>query len=728
MKRSSFIFSLLTIFLISNIVFSPALALSKKIENNKNKTSPVSADLETKAVSAAARQKTITEEEKAFATAVNVGDYAYDITKKMSYEMGTMEMPLGEAWRPAGSEAEHEAAEYLKKEMVKIGLKNVRQDGFPVQGYTFSGASVQVLTPNSGPKILATGFGGVSGTGAGGLSAPIVYVGLGGKDDYDGKNVKGKIVLVDVDEEEMNWLHLPYAEAESRGAIGLIVHWLGYQGAPGSVMTFDSISRPSIPAVGISHQDFDILKTVSESGEVTVKMISNVKIDKNATSYNVVGYIPGVIEPERLIVVGAHYDKWWYGAADNSGGVGQMLSLAKALIDSNYKPTHTIAFVAFGAEEYGWTDTNFDWLIGSYSHLKNNYPDWPGKTLAYFNLDDSAGLAGAKTISAGGSPEMYDFRKDVSSILNDYFSKTLPWSAYYLPAQVDYGMSTTYYDTFSFASFGIPTMSIVSTGSPIAFDDIYHTQLDNMDIISAESLGMSTIANGLTLIRLDHTNFLPYNFVNWANDFSDHLSLGKLKFIGVDATLLSSTFIDFKKNAYQVWSKIRNNNISTGDQDKINLLLLEVQKKISSSFVTVGGYDETLYPHEQYQNDAFYLKNALDNLSKGNLKRTLNSLQGVYGLYEGVKVSRSTYKGMIVDRHNPNRADLFWATNRLSRFVDFYEQYALIQEKGKTEENIILVKNALDQTTKDLKSAIAKEASTFTEASRLLLQIDKLLP
>jgi hypothetical protein len=440
----------------------------------------------------------------------------------------------------------------------------------------------------------------------------------------------------------------------------------------------------------------------------------------------VVGYLPGTVKSDQLIVIGAHYDKWWYGATDNSAGIGQMLSLAKSLINSGYKPNHTIAFVAFGAEEYGWTSTNFDWLIGSYSHLKRNHPDWPGKTLAFFNFDDGAGLLGAKTILANGSPETYNFRKNMTSVFDNYFSHTLPWSAYYLPAKAVYNLPSTDFDEFSFGSAGISTMNVISTDSQIDFDSVYHTQLDNMDIISAESLGLATIANGLTVIRLDRSNILPYNLENWATDLSQQLEFKKIKTMGIDIKPINSAIQEFKKVASRVWTKIQNSNSTKKDQ--INSLLLDAEKKLASALVTVGGYDEALYPHEQYQTDAWALKSAQDALVKNDLETALDSLQEVYGLYEGVKVSRPVYKEMVINRHNSNRSDLFWATGKLARFIDFYDQYFLIEENGNTRKNMTLIRVAFDQAVKNLTGAINTEIAVLNQATALLLALEKLLP
>jgi Iap family predicted aminopeptidase len=191
---------------------------------------------------------------------------------------------------------------------------------------------------------------------------------MGTRFDYMDKDVTGKLVLIDVSEEEMYWLQYPLYEAELQGAIGAVVHWIEYQDVEDSVATHDSESRTNIPAVCVSHKNAAYLKDLIMTSDdpVMVKVWCDATIDYGGKGYNVYGYIPGTTYPDEYIVIGDHYDKWWYGASDDGSGVARLLGLAKAMVDSGYKPQRTIVFVATDAEEYGWTDTEFDWALGAW--------------------------------------------------------------------------------------------------------------------------------------------------------------------------------------------------------------------------------------------------------------------------------------------------------------------------------------------------------------------------
>lgn len=79
---------------------------------------------------------------------------------------------------------------------------------------------------------------------------------------------------------------------------------------------------------------------------------------KYPSAANLAGYIKGSTEPERILVVSAHYDHLgeragvvYPGADDNASGVASMLAIAKYF--KEHPPQNTIVFVAFDAEELG---------------------------------------------------------------------------------------------------------------------------------------------------------------------------------------------------------------------------------------------------------------------------------------------------------------------------------------------------------------------------------------
>ena len=623
-------------------------------------------------------------EEIAFAEAVGMGEYAYGIDEVYAYEYGEFEMELGEAWRGAGSAPAHEYAQYLATEMTDIGLQDVAMEGFPVHAYNYGGASVQVVGPDEGEVWLAAGHAGLPGTPPEGITAEIVYVGLGTRFDYPAEGVDGKLVLIEVSEEEMYWLQYPLYEAELHGAIGAVVTWLEYQDVEDSVVTHDSESRTAIPAVDISHKNAAYLKDLILSSDepVSVKIWCDASIDYDGIGYNVYGYIPGTVHPDEYIVVGDHYDKWWYGASDNGAGVARLMGIAKAMVDSGYQPDRTIVFVATDAEEFGWTDTEYDWALGAWWAVFDQHPEWAGSVRGYFNLE-GGGDNGATSVYAWGTPETQMFRKSLLRLYDSWFLNNAPWSSYYKRStELTEKFFSTWADGFSWGAAGIPVMDIGSWKSYAYTEYSYHTQTDTMEWISAESLAMSVISNGITVIELDRAPIVPMSFQKRADDIQKNLNYDQLRLSEVNTNELDVAVKEMYDVGAKLWNKIQSKP-STENADEVNALLLEAQMQLQSELQTVGGYIEPMYPQEHYEDDAWFMREGIESLEDGNIDRALMWLSWVYGMYTGRWCSYDNYEYMQLDRWNTDNFNQFWGRGRTAQIVDIWHEYdSLLQKKA----------------------------------------------
>ena len=83
------------------------------------------------------------------------------------------------------------------------------------------------------------------------------------------------------------------------------------------------------------------------------------------TFTNVVAELRGVSNPERIVVVGAHYDTagGYLGANDNGRGVAAVLELAAEF--AKMPQRNTIRWVLFANEEPSWFQTP---AMGSYAY------------------------------------------------------------------------------------------------------------------------------------------------------------------------------------------------------------------------------------------------------------------------------------------------------------------------------------------------------------------------
>ncbi|MDA3861911.1 MAG: M20/M25/M40 family metallo-hydrolase [Melioribacteraceae bacterium] len=148
------------------------------------------------------------------------------------------------------------------------------------------------------------------------------------------------------------------------------------------------------------------LQPGGDDGTYYQTWVQDVLDKKNLKLKNVIGIIPGT-DPELKdapVVISAHYDHLglgWpdvrkgneglihNGADDNASGIAVMLELIKTTAKS-LKPSRTVIFVAFTAEEAG--------LIGS-RYFVNNYQKYQiGKIIANLNLDSVGRLFEKKLI------------------------------------------------------------------------------------------------------------------------------------------------------------------------------------------------------------------------------------------------------------------------------------------------------------------------------------------
>ena len=151
-------------------------------------------------------------------------DYAYDFTKTLSLDPSLHDNSLG--FRTSGSDAEHRTADYLAEKMEEIGLKNVEKIPVTVDKWQYNDASLTI--DGTDIDLMPVSYM-VNGTDEKGITAEIVDCGTGFAEDYEDKDVKGKIALVGVDQYNESWIGGYIYEAYEHGAKALVTYDLdGY--------------------------------------------------------------------------------------------------------------------------------------------------------------------------------------------------------------------------------------------------------------------------------------------------------------------------------------------------------------------------------------------------------------------------------------------------------------------------------------------------------------------
>ena len=534
--------------------------------------------------------------------------------------------PLGMRW--AGSASDNAAAKYLACEMRAMGLKHVRLERVPLDVFEPRGASVTV----GGTTMVASQFAGVPGTHRRGITSQVVSVGGGTAADYAGKDVKGKIVLIDL---MLNswWLHLPSHEATLRGAAAIIftidpaVDDSYYTIAPDALGSNDGLyGRKWVPAVYISQQDGFALKAQLAAGPmVTATVKSNVKVryeEHGGAGYNVVGELPGRSCDGQMVVVTAHHDAHFRAGMDDTSGTTQAMTIAKAMRVSGYKPQRSVVFMLTTAEEFGYTDSDYDFLVGSWWPITHTHADWPGRVAAQINLESQGGAGGRMGIATAAE-------------LNTWAAATATANS---PTLTPYGFRvsspvSTWTDAFPFLTKGIPSMTFSASGS--AYAGRYHTNYDVDSLIDWTYFGAMSKLEFRFAQDLDG-GLLPYSLKYQADRMASRGEVGEAQLLdaGADPAVVARFVSDFA--AYQTAADAydaRAAAIPAGHLGWVNKSLLRVEKLLDGRLVAMAPDGATvILPHQQVLWDTEGINDALAALPADPLA-ALDALTGVYQLW-----------------------------------------------------------------------------------------------
>lgn len=435
-------------------------------------------------------------------------NYAYEIALTLAEDTRFHNSSWGD--RTAGSAAEHAAADWLVGKMNEIGLSDVVKEGAKCDLWQFNGASFQIQGENKQivPHSYAT-----AGTPEGGLNAEVVYLGKGTQADYEGVDVKGKIVLVDIDQRADWWITYPMLEAMHQGAAAIMSNEVGgfAQISKDAYNAQDICAPTAIPCVSISRNDAEYIKAQLDKGSVTANLrVDNVVGINEGTTYNVMGKIKGR-SSDYQVLVGGHYDTHFQGFQDDSCAVGLALAMAKAMIDSGYQPENDIVFVLHGAEEWGSSNTQFDWTVGAWEMINTLHPEWQQKTLAFLNFELPAYEFDTYTTTYS-APEMFSMLRD--------FAQEAPKPENCFPEGVlTEGYPTyTYSDDFSYYAAGVPSMvngfllqKDMETVFPF-YEEIYHSNFDTKETYNENVMRFNMKYYGAMAMYIDRLPALPLDF------------------------------------------------------------------------------------------------------------------------------------------------------------------------------------------------------------------------
>lgn len=267
-------------------------------------------------------------------------------------------------WRLAGNKGFDESIYYVEKILKDAGFKkevNGETDGpltyrietrkmkrptwEPVDAsLSFEGEAMPFLKFSTNRNMIATYS---ASTPAEGITAEVVDVGKGRKEDFADKDLKGKIVLAETGAYQL------YRQAIEKGAVGVLAYSLPKYTQPEknvNSIQFQSIAYADSAnqkwAIMLSYQAKEKLKAALAKGPVRVTVKVETKIYK-ADELTLVANARGTVKPDERFVYSAHVQE--PGANDNATGVATLAEMARTtamlIQQKKFSPQRTITFL-----------------------------------------------------------------------------------------------------------------------------------------------------------------------------------------------------------------------------------------------------------------------------------------------------------------------------------------------------------------------------------------------
>ncbi|HAX72105.1 MAG TPA: peptidase, partial [Firmicutes bacterium] len=532
-------------------------------------------------------------------------NYSYNLARKME-EIKTNDA-LG--YRTAGSDAEIQTGEMLYQEMMNIGLQDVTKDEFTLDTWDFEKAKMYFEDASGESYAFELGGYQTNFDTNGEQEFELVYAKKGTAADYENLDVEGKLVLVDINQRDEWWINYPALQAHLKGAAAIIaVQDGGYSEISDEALNTQDICGPDdAPAFSMSQKDANVLKeALTNETTITVTFDAKSEVGFDGVAYNVFGTIPGK-DSESMILITAHMDSYYTGFQDDNAAIGIMMGIAKAIVDSGYQPEKTLVFTALAAEEWGVSNTRYDWSTGAYNQIFRVRPEWVGKVVANINFE----LPAYECESVDYIRSVYEY----NTFLTDLVETIPAVDGVYKDGISVLSPTQTWSDDFSFAIAGVPSMRNEFSGDFMS--EIYHSQFDNADTYNELAYLFHHQLYASIVLAYDQIAVAPLNFETRLNALEESINADIMNQYGIETETLLTSIASAKEIAAQLYKQVEEINatykealLSGNDEEaatlyqkssELNANLLSIFKFCEDEFVRLTWEDESIFPHEKAQ-------------------------------------------------------------------------------------------------------------------------------
>ena len=658
-------------------------------------------------------------------------DYSYQLAKRM--EQFRSNEKLG--YRPAGSKAEFLTGEMLKDEMQKLGLSDVCKNAVTVDGWEFKNEELTFETKEGKRHTALLGAYQTDFVTDGEQAFSLMYLGKGTEADYEGKDVTGKLVLVDINQRDEWWINYPVYQAHLKGAAAVIaVQCGGYGEVDAKALNAQDIAGPEdAPAFSISREDAALLRELLDGEkEATVWLKADSRVKRDCTTYNISGCIPGK-HPERMVLLSAHYDSYFSGFQDDNTAVAMMFGIAKTLIESGFKPNNTIVFCAMAAEEWGVVDSNFDWSTGAYEQIFTAHPEWVGKVIADLNFELPA-LAHGTRARIRCCYEYVHYIKEYLDGLPELTKAYPEMTSVTAPIE-------TWSDDFSMAIAGIPSMVNDFTGGSF-METHYHSQFDNDDFYDEAVYRLHHELFTLLILALDETAVVPLDFtpvleriLAGGSEITAKVEETQEQIAAITKKLIQVTeeAQEKAKQSYEETAAINTRYyalLAEGNMQEAEQLFAENRerekqllvkfKQEQDHFVRIDWYGEVFFPHEILWKNIGLLQDSVNALEQSDVDKALEKIYQVDNNAYAFMFDEYVYRHFTDYVFNQPKDRLKWGYGRLLGHEDLYHVVKCLLKKRKEadtdyREELHYLKECYKKQTRRLCETLKEISQTVKE-------------
>ncbi|PTX14583.1 peptidase M28-like protein [Pontibacter mucosus] len=354
-------------------------------------------------------------------------------------------------------EGDLKAAKYIRSRFIGMGLQPV-PGGSYFQEFSFSVNRIletpqlqvdgQTLVP--GQDFVARASSG-SGTGKASILMldTLIFSNTRAAEKFFRQNFTNK-ALVYPQQEQKRLAQLPvhYQQLLQQAKLHIILQ-------PGNLLTTVARQQEAVPVL-------EVLQGAWPQRAKEVYFEVRADLNPKHQAQNVIGFIQGSQHPDSVLVFTAHYDHlgsqgegvYFPGANDNASGTTMLLELAQHYSQSENKPTYSMAFIAFAAEEAG--------LLGSFHYVQN--PLFPLSQIRFLLNLDLLGTGDDGLMVVNGKVHEQEF--ELLQRLNGQHQ--------YLPQIKSRGKAANS-DHYPFSEAGVPAFFFYTLGGTAA----YHNPQDH---------------------------------------------------------------------------------------------------------------------------------------------------------------------------------------------------------------------------------------------------------